>query len=152
MLAFASSASLIFIFTLCVYHDTRTPLDSRLLYKYRVKDGSVLRKIIPFEDKPHYPCCYFKATPVYVYLCMTLLGWLLFAIDILGKHCVTKLITNDVLLIMTVGMYCVYFLYFISITIWWAIVDHKLTRFTKEEKAELKKLRKTRKRQAKNQS
>ena len=150
MLAFALSASLIFIFTLFVYHDTRTPIDTRLLYKYRVKDESILRKIIPFEDKPHYPCCYFKATPVYVYLCMTLLGWLLFAIDMIGKGCVTKCMPDDILLIMTTAIYCVYFLYFISVTIWWGIVDHKLTRFTKEEKEELKSLRKSRKKQARN--
>ena len=152
MLAFALSASLIFIFTLFVYYDTRTPIDTSLLYKYRVKEKSVFRKIIPFKDKPHYPCCYFKAAPVYVYLCITLLGWLLLAIDMFVKGCVTKFITNDILLIMTMAMYCVYFLYFISITIWWGIVDHKLMRFTKEEKAELKRLRKSRKKQAKNQS
>lgn len=145
MLAFAVSASLIFIFTLCVYQDTRTPMDSRLLYKYRVKDDSVLRKIIPFKDKPYYPCSYFKVMPVYVYLCITLLGWLLFAIDMFGKRCVTKLATDDIWLILTMAMYGVYFLYFVTVTIWWGIADWKLTRMTKEEKTEMRKLRKSRK-------
>ena len=148
MLGFAVSASLIFALTLAVYHDTRTPIDSHLLHKYRVKDESVLRRIIPFKDKQHYPCCYFKVIPVYIYLCITLLGWLLLAINTVGKGCVSKYITNDVFLIMTMVMYCVYFLYFIIVTIWWGIVDYKLTQFTKEEKAELKELRKSRKKQA----
>lgn len=147
MLGFALSASMIFIFTLCVYCDTRTPIDTRLLYKYRVKDKSILRTIIPFQDKPHYPCCYFKVVPIYVYLCITILGWLLFAINILGKGIVTNLIPDVVLLPMTITLYCVYFLYFIVITIWWGIIDHRLTRFTAEEKAELKRLRKSRKKQ-----
>lgn len=152
MLAFALSASLIFIFTLCVYHDTRTPIDTRLLYKYRVKDKSILRKIIPLQDKPHYPCCYFKAVPIYVYLCITIFGWLLFAINLLGKGIVINLIPDVVLLPMTIALYCAYFLYFISITIWWGVIDHRLTRFTAEEKAELKRLRKSRRMQRTNQS
>lgn len=145
MLAFSVSASLIFVFTLAVYHDTRTPIDSRLLYKYRVKDDSVLRRFIQFKDKPHYPCCYFKIIPVYIFLCIALLSWLLLTIDMVGKGCVSKYIPNDIFLIMTAAMYGVYFTYFIIITIWWGIVDYKLTRFTKEEKAELKEFRKSRK-------
>lgn len=145
MLGFALSASLIFTFTLCVYRDTRTPIDTRLLYKYRIKENSILRIIIPFQDKPHYPCCYFKVVPIYVYLCITILGWLLFTMNILGKGVVTNLIPDVAILIMTIALYFVYFLYFIAITIWWGIIDHKLTRFTAEEKAELKRLRQSRK-------
>lgn len=147
MLGFALSASMIFIFTLCVYRDTRTPIDTRLLYKYRIKDKSILRIIIPFQDKPHYPCCYFKVVPIYVYLCITILGWLLFAINVLGKGIVKHLIPDVVLLSITIALYCVYFLYFIAITVWWGVIDHRLTRFTADEKAELKRLRKSRKKQ-----
>ena len=145
MLSFALSASLMFVLTLSVYHDTRTPMDTKLLYKYRVKDESILRRIIPFKDKPHYPCCYFKVVPIYIYLCASLLGWLLLGIDVLGKGIVTNLVTDDMLLFMTTAVFCTYFLYFILVTIWWNIVDYKLLRFTKEEKAELKRLRKSRK-------
>ena len=150
MISFAFSASLILIFTVFVYRDTRTPIDTRLLYKYRVKDDSIFRRIIPFKDRPHYPCCYFKVIPIYLYLCIAILGWLLSAIDVIGKGFITNLVHSDMLLFLTIATYCVYFLYFISVTIWWGVIDHRLTKITTEEKGELKQLRKTRKMQSKN--
>lgn len=145
MLSFALSASLVCVFTVFVFHDTRTPVDTRLLYKYRIKDGSILRRIIPFRDKPHYPCSYFKVVPIYIYLFVALLGWLLFIIDVLGKGAVTEYLTDDFGLLLTMAVCFAYFLYFVIITIWWGVIDHKLMRFTDEEKAELKRLRKSRK-------
>ena len=143
MLPFAFAASLIFVFTLLVYHDTRTPMDTRVIYKYRVKDNSIFRRIIPFKDKPYYPCCYLKVVPIYIYFCIALLGWLFFAMDVLGEGIITKIVTANVQLVMIMAVVGVYFLYFISVTIWWGIIDYKLTRFTEEEKAEFKNLRKT---------
>ena len=137
MLGFAVSASVLFVFVLCVYQDTRTPMDTRLLYRYRVKDTSILRRIIPFKDKPHYPCCYFKVVPIYVYLCIALIGWILWAIDAFGKGVLSEILTQNVILLATIVNLGVYILYFVSLTIWWAVVDHKLMK-TEQEKSRTK--------------
>ncbi|UKI49693.1 MAG: hypothetical protein L6U99_13900 [Clostridium sp.] len=45
---------LLVTFAMCL--DTRRPLSTKLKYKYRVKDDSILIKL---KDREHYPCIYF---------------------------------------------------------------------------------------------
>lgn len=125
--------------------DTRRPMSTKLKYKYRVKDNSIFRKIIKFKDKKYYPCNYFKIVPFYIFLLMAILSLILLFINIFTGGLITNGISKNVLTIILLGILGVSIVYFLTIIIWWEIVDYNELKFTKEEKEELKRLRKRRK-------
>lgn len=134
----------ILLLTLALCFDTRRPMSTKLKYKYRVKDDSIFRKIIKFKDKEHYPCNYFKIIPFYVFLLLAILSLILLFVDIFAKGFITNVVPKEV---FTITMLCILgssILYFLVIVIWWEIVDYSEFKFTKEEKKELKQLRKFR--------
>ena len=148
MISIAISSILIFLFTLAENNDTRLP-PAKLGYRYRVKDNSILRKIIKFKDKKYYPCNYFKIIPVYVYLIISIISLILLIVDILFDKILSENINTTWFICINILLYGIYLLYLISLYIWWGIADYKETKFTKEQKNELKKLRKYNKNKSK---
>lgn len=122
--------------------DTRRPMSTKLKYKYRVKDDSIFRKIIKFKDKEHCPVNYFKIIPFYVFLLLAILSSILLFVDIFTNGFITNVVPEKVFIIVILCIYGISILYFLVIVIWWEIVDYNEFKFTKEEKKELKQLRK----------
>lgn len=131
---------LLVTFSMCL--DTRRPMSTKLKYKYRVKDDSIFRKIIKFKDKEHYPVNYFKIIPFYVFLLLAILSSILLFVDIFTNGFITNVVPEKVFIIVILCIYGISILYFLVIVIWWEIVDYNEFKFTKEEKKELKQLRK----------
>lgn len=131
---------LLVTFSMCL--DTRRPMSTKLKYKYRVKDDSIFRKIIKFKDKEHYPVNYFKIIPFYVFLLLAILSLILLFVDIFTNGFITNVVPEKVFIIVILCIYGISILYFLVIVIWWEIVDYNEFKFTKEEKKELKQLRK----------
>ncbi len=138
------------LLTFAICFDTRRPMSVKLKYKYRVKDNSIFRKIIKFEDKEHYPCNYFKIVPFYVFLLLTILSLILLFVDIFADGFITNVVPKEVFTIIMICILVTSILYFLVIIIWWEIVDYNEFKFTKEEMKELKQLRKFRKDNEKN--
>ena len=134
---------LLITFAMCL--DTRRPMSTKLKYKYRVKDDSIFRKIIKFEDKENYPCNYFKIVPFYVFLLLAILSLILLFVDIFANGFITSIVPKEVFTITMLCILGISILYFLVIIIWWEIVDYNEFKFNKEEKEELKQLRKSRK-------
>lgn len=134
---------LLITFAFCL--DTRRPMSTKLKYKYRVKDDSVLRKIIKFKDKEYYPCNYFKLVPFYVFLLLAILSLILLLIDIFANGLIINVVPKEVFTITTLCILGISVMYFMIIVIWWEIVDYNEFKLTKEEKKQLKQLRKFRK-------
>lgn len=134
---------LLITFAMCL--DTRRPMSTKLKFKYRVKDDSIFRKIIKFKDKEHYPCNYLKIVPFYVSLLLAILSLILLFVDIFANGFITNAVPKNVFTIIMLCILCVSILYFLVVVIWWEIVDYNEFKFTKEEKEELKQLRKFRK-------
>lgn len=131
---------LLVTFAMCL--DTRRPMSTKLKYKYRVKDDSIFRKIIKFKDKEHCPYNYFKIVPFYVFLLLAILSLILLFVDIFANRFVSNFVPKEVFIIIMLCILGVSILYFLIIIIWWEIVDYNEFKFTKEEKEELKQLKK----------
>lgn len=131
---------LLISFAMCL--DTRRPMSTKLKYKYKVKDDSIFRKIIKFKDKEHYPCNYFKIVPFYVFLVLAILSLILLLVDIFANGVVTNVVSAKVFIVTMLCIFGISIIYFLVIVVWWEIVDYKEFKFTKEEKEELKQLRK----------
>lgn len=131
---------LLISFAMCL--DTRRPMSTKLKYKYKVKDDSIFRKIIKFKDKEHYPCNYFKIVPFYVFLVLAILSLILLLVDIFANGVVTNVFSAKVFIVTMLCIFGISIIYFLVIVVWWEIVDYKEFKFTKEEKEELKQLRK----------
>ena len=131
---------LLVTFAMCL--DTRRPMSTKLKYKYRVKDDSIFRKIIKFKDKEHCPYNYFKIVPFYVFLLLAILSLILLFVDIFANRFVSNFVPKEVFIILMLCILGVSILYFLIIIIWWEIVDYNEFKFTKEEKEELKQLKK----------
>ena len=116
-------------------------MSAKLRYKYRVNDDSIFRKIIKFKDKKHYPCNYFKIVPIYIFLLLSIIGLLLLSVDIFCNGIITNTVPEKAFIIIMVCIISISILYFLSITIWWAIIDYNEMKLTKEEKQDLKRLR-----------
>ena len=136
--------------TFAEYLDTRRPMSSNIKYKFRVKDDSILRKIIKFKDKEYYPCNYFKIVPIYIYLIITTFSIALLLFDSVTNGVISDVVPDNVFLILSLCTFLVYLVYIVVVLIWWEIVDHNEFKFTKEEKDKLKQLRKLRKNNNKN--
>lgn len=133
---------LLISFAMCL--DTRRPMSTKLKYKYKVKDDSIFRKIIKFKDKEHYPCNYFKIVPFYVFLVLAILSLILLLVDIFANGVITNVVSAKVFIITMLCVFGISIIYFLVIVVWWGIVDYNEFKFTKEEKEELKQLRKFR--------
>ncbi len=131
---------LLISFAMCL--DTRRPISTKLKYKYRVKDNSIFRKIIKFKDQENNPCNYFKVVPFYVFLLLSILSLILLFIDIFFNRFITNAVPKEILITIMICILGISILYFLVISIWWEIVDYNEFKFTKEEKKELKQLRK----------
>ena len=131
---------LLISFAMCL--DTRRPMSTKLKYKYKVKDDSIFRKIIKFKDKEHYPCNYFKIVPFYVFLVLAILSLILLLVDIFANGVITNVVSAKVFIVTMLCIFGISIIYFLVIAVWWEIVDYKEFKFTKEEKEELKQLRK----------
>ena len=125
--------------------DTRRPASTALKYKYRVRDNSIFRKIIKFRDKDHFPLNYFKLVPFYVFLLLAILSLILLFVDIFANGLISNTVSKPVFTIIMLSILAISIIYFLVIIIWWEIVDYGEFKFTKEEKEELKQLRKSRK-------
>ena len=135
----------ILLATFAMCFDSRRPMSTKLKYKYRVRDDSIFRKIIKFKDKEHDPCNYFKIVPVYVFLLLAILSLILLFVDVFTNGFITNVVPKEVLTIIMLCILGISILYFLVVVIWWEIVDYNEFKFTKEEKAELKQLKKIRK-------
>ena len=136
---------LLVTFAMCL--DTRRPLSTKLKYKYRVKDDSILIKL---KDREHYSCIYFKIVPFYVFLLLAILSLILLLVDIFANGVITNIVPAKVFIITMLCIFGISIICFLVIVIWWEIVDYNEFKFTKEEKEELKQLRKFRKENKKN--
>lgn len=130
-------------FAMCF--DTRRPMSTKLKNKYRVRDGSIFRKIIKFKDKEHCPCNYFKIVPFYVFLLLAILSLIVLLVDIFANGLITNIVPKSAFTIIMLCILGISILYFLVIVIWWEIVDYKEFKLTKEEKEELKQLKRIRK-------
>lgn len=136
---------LLLLLSIAMYFDDRRPMSAKIKYKYRVKDNSIFRKILPVKDKKYFPCNYFKLIPILVLLLLTVLGLTLLLVDMLTNGFITAVVPNNVILVVTLCIWLAGVIYYVTILIWWGIVEYNEMKFTKEEKEELKRLRESRK-------
>lgn len=113
--------------------DTRRPTSTRLKYKYRVKDNSILRKIIKFKDKQFYPANYFKIIPIYLYIIFSIISFVFLIIDISTNFCISNTY-QSVLIIVGFCIIATSLLYTITMIIWWELIDYLERKKPKEEK------------------
>ena len=144
MLYFTISSVLTLMLTFAEYLDTRKPMSTNIKYKFRVKDDSILRKIIKFKDKAYYPCNYFKIVPIYIYLIITTFSIVLLLFDLVTSGVISSVVPDNIFLILSLCTFLLYLVYIVIVLVWWEIVDHNEFKFTKEEKNKLKQLRKFR--------
>ena len=142
---FTISSVLTLMLTFAEYLDKRRPMSTNIKYKFRVKDDSVLRKIIKFKDKAYYPCNYFKIVPIYIYLVITTFSIVLLLFDLVTSGVISSVIPDNILLILSLCTFLIYLVYLLIVIVWWEIVDYNEFKFTKEEKDKLKQLKKFRK-------
>lgn len=142
---FTISSVLTLMLTFAEYLDKRRPMSTNIKYKFRVKDDSVLRKIIKFKDKAYYPCNYFKIVPIYIYLVITTFSIVLLLFDLVTSGVISSVIPDNILLILSLCTFLIYLVYLLIVIVWWEIVDYNEFKFTKEEKDKLKQLKKLRK-------
>lgn len=142
MIYFTISSVLTLMLTFAEYLDTRRPMSSNIKYKFRVKDDSILRKIIKFKDKAYYPCNYLKIVPIYIYLIITTFSIALLLFDLITNGVISDVVPDNVFLILSLCTFLIYLVYLLIIIVWWEIVDYNEFKFTKEEKKKLKQLRK----------
>ncbi|HQA20203.1 MAG TPA: hypothetical protein PLT15_05290 [Bacilli bacterium] len=147
---FTLSSVLTLMLTFAEHLDTRRPMSSRIKYKFRVKDNSILRKIIKFKDRDYCPCNYFKIIPIYIYLLISIFSVILLLLDIITNRHISSIVPDNVFLVLSLCTFSIYLIYIILVIVWWEIVDYNEFKFTKEEKEELKQLRKFRKENKKN--
>ena len=136
--------------TFAEFLDTRRPMSTNIKYKFRVKDDSVLRKIIKFKDKAYYPCNYFKIVPIYIYLVITTFSIVLLLFDLVTSGVISSVVPDNILLILSLCTFLIYLVYLLIVIVWWEIVDYNEFKFTKEEKDKLKQLKKLRKENKRN--
>ena len=74
---------------------------------------------------------------------ITSLSLILLFVDIFTNGFITNIITKEVIIIIALCILGISILYFLVIVIWWEIVDYNEFKFTKKEKKELKKIRKS---------
>ena len=142
---FTISSVLTLMLTFAEYLDTRRPMSSNIKYKFRVKDDSILRKIIKFKDKAYYPCNYFKIVPIYIYLVITTFSIVLLLFDLVTSGVISSVVPDNIFLILSLCTFLIYLVYLLIVIVWWEIVDYNEFKFTKEEKDKLKQLKKFRK-------
>ena len=140
---FTLSSVLTLMLTFAVHLDTRRPMSTHIKYKFRVKDDSVLRKIIKFKDRKYCPCNYFKIVPIYIYLLISTFSVLLLLLDIITNRYLSSIVPDNVFLVLSICTFSIYLIYILVVIVWWEIVDHNEFKFTKEEKEKLKQLRKS---------
>lgn len=141
LLYFVGIVLLLLLLAFAINFDYRRPMSKTLRYKYRVKDNSIFRKIIKFKDKGNYPCNYFKVVPIYVLLVFAIISLFLLFIDIFGNGVITTNINRKIFIIISLCLIAISIIYFLTITIWWEVVDYKEFKFTKKEKDKLKKIK-----------
>ena len=142
---FTISSVLTLMLTFAEFLDTRRPMSTNIKYKFRVKDDSVLRKIIKFKDKAYYPCNYFKIVPIYIYLVITTFSIVLLLFDLVTSGVISSVVPDNIFLILSLCTFLIYLVYLLIVIVWWEIVDYNEFKFTKEEKDKLKQLKKFRK-------
>lgn len=142
---FTLSAVMTLMLTFAEHFDTRRPMSTRLKYRFRVKDDSILRKIIKFKDKDNCPCNYFKIVPIYIYLLISIFSAVLLLVDLITNGYLSSIIPDNVFLVLSLCSSFIYLIYILAVIIWWEIIDYNEFKFTKEEKEKLKQLRKSRK-------
>lgn len=138
------SVVIVLVFAFIEHFLDRAPVSIKLRNKCRVKDDSILRKIIKFKDREKSPCNYFKIIPIYIYLVILILSVILYAIDLIFGV-ISSNIPDSIIGYIAGGVMIAYFIYWIAIYTWWGIVDHKELKFSEEEKQELKRLKAERK-------
>lgn len=146
---FTLSSVLTLMLAFIEHLDTRRPMSSHINYKFRVKDDSILRKIIKFKDKDYCPCNYFKIVPIYIYLFISIFSVILLLFDLITNRYLSSIVPDKVFLVLSLCTFLSYLIYISVVIVWWEIVDHKQFKFTKEEKQELKKIRKENKKSEK---
>ena len=122
-------------------HDTRRPQTTRIKAKYRVKDNSFLRKVLPFKDRKYYPCLYLKIVPIFILGIITIVVSLAYAINPFIGNVLDIFFKSKFSLILSLVIMFSYVLYQVIMLTWWDFVDHKEMKFTREEKALLKETR-----------
>ena len=138
------SSILTLLLALAEHFDTRRPMSTRLKYDFRVKDDSILRKIIKFKDRRYAPRNYFKIVPIYVYSVVAILSVVLLAADLITDGYISKTVPENAVLLVSVGIFASYLIYLLSLIIWWEIVHYREFKLTKEEKEALKEALKKR--------
>ena len=141
LLYFVGIVWLLLLLAFAMNFDYRRPMSETLKYKCRVKDNSIFRKIIKFKDKENYPCNYFKVIPIYVLLLLAIISLFLLFVDIFSNGVITTNINRKIFIIISLCLIAISIIYFLTITIWWEIVDYNEFKFTKEEKDKLKKIK-----------
>ena len=124
-----------------IYLDTRRPMSRKFRYKYRVKDDSIFRKIIKFKDKEDYPCNYFKVVPLYIFLLLAIVSSIILIADISLGGIISQIVSDDLLIIIELGIIFTSVAYFLFICILWEIVDYKASKSNEDEKMKQKIIR-----------
>ena len=137
IICFVLSSILTLLLAIAENFDNRRPLSTKLRYKYRVKDNSILRRIIKFGDRKYTPANYFKVVPIYICSIVAIFGVALLLIDLITKGVVSRAIPDNVFLILSIVTLVIYILYFLIVLIWWEIVDYREFKFTKDEKEKI---------------
>ena len=133
---------LLFFLSFVMHLDSRRPMSEKLKYKYRVRDNSILRKIIKLKDTENNPCNYFKIIPVYVFLMLAIISSIVLVVDILTQNLISNFVSSQVFLILTVCILVLSIVYFLVISIWWEVVYNNELKEFKTSQEEFDELRK----------
>lgn len=133
---------LLFFLSLVMHFDSRRPMSEKIKYKYRVKDNSILRKIIKFKDTENNPCNYFKLIPVYVFLILAIISSIVLVVDVLTQNLISNSVPPQVFFIFTLFILVFSIIYFLVISIWWEVVNNNELKEFKTSQEEFDELRK----------
>ncbi len=129
---------LLFLIALIMYFDFRRPLSTYLRNKCRVKDNSILRKVLKCKDRENNPCNYFKIIPVCIYFILGLISVILLVINLATGGLILSKLGETVFQIIAGVLVGISLLYVVGIIIWWDVVDAKYCKMSKEENKVLK--------------
>ena len=123
----------LFLVALAMNYDNRRPFSKKLKKICSLKPNSILFRVIKLKDGDNFCLNYFKVIPACFLFALSIIGSIILLIDVLGNGLLLKNLSDTVITVAELCIIGISVLYFLVITIWWEIVDHKEFLIVKKE-------------------
>lgn len=108
-------------------------ISKKFIEKYRVKDNSILRKILHLKDKKGCVYNYFMVVPMCIFLLLSIITLIIIIVDLASNHSVTNTISENIFLYSSAVLIGINILYYLIIFIWQGIAEYKESKPNKQQ-------------------